>query len=135
MPCVLIVDDLPATVRILCNRVKDELGAEVVPVRTLNQAWQRINAAESPFDLMIIDLYLPTDFDKLQQYESKIQPGSFNQGELLGAYAEEQRVPFFYYTSDPTFYRGKRPDQEVVSKGEPVGRVIVRIQQIFAESP
>lgn len=123
---ILLVDDQPATVRVLSKRLLDELGALVRLVRSVNQAMLMIE--ESLPDFVVLDLFLPQDWDKLQAtYKGKIELGPFNQGELLGAYLADRHIPFLYYTSHIGFYQGNQK-QLVIAKAKPIVEVVDKIR-------
>jgi CheY-like chemotaxis protein len=54
---ILFVDDEPENVEVVCNTVREALGADVVLATTVEEATAAL--AGEPFDLVIADLFLP----------------------------------------------------------------------------
>lgn len=129
---ILLVDDQPATIRVLKERLTEECNALVHVARSLNQAYEMIRNNSPNF--VLLDLYIPLDLDKLGDYKNKIELGTFNQGELLGAYLDEKRIPYLYFTSHGAFYRGGKHDL-VLLKTQPIEEIIKRIEERLIEDP
>lgn len=125
---VLLVEDQPSTVRVLRERLTALAGLQVRMVRTLNGALIRIE--EQKPDLVILDLYLPDDWDRLRSYRDRVQVNDFNQGELLGAFLKGKGIPYFYYTSHLPFYRGDETEL-VMSKAKGIDNVVAKIQELL----
>jgi hypothetical protein len=125
---VLLVEDQPATVRILRERLARLPGLTVRLVRSLNRALDQIE--EKRPDLVILDLYLPDDWDRLLPYRDRVALNEFNQGELLGALLEERGILYFHYTSHLPFYRSRRTET-VLTKAQPVDDVVAKVRGLL----
>jgi len=130
---ILLVDDQPRAIEGL-KRDLEAAGFSVVCVRTLNQAWREIENSrdQRPFDLLITDLYLPFDLSELESYRSDIKEGPFNQGEMLAAYLQGKGIPYFFYTSDESFYRGNEK-HKVFMKSESREALLEKIKETVWE--
>lgn len=125
---VLLVEDVPATVRVLRERLAILPGVQVRLVRSLNQALDLIR--ERKPHLVILDLYIPDEWDRLETYRDRVRLSEFNQGELLGTLLEDQGIPYFYYTTHLAFYRGTQTGL-VMTKAEPVDDVVAKARGLL----
>ena len=75
-------------------------------LRIIRFAWESLG--KEGFDLVVIDLFLPSDYGGLETYRDKITMNGNNQGELLACYLRERDEPiaYLYLTSQPGFYAG-----------------------------
>lgn len=121
---VLLIEDIPDSVQAFMERLEALPGVAVVLVRTLDRAFSLIEKGLKP-DLVILDLFMPENCQRLLQYKDRVRTTNFNQGELLGAALDDKQIPYFYYTSCRGFYCGKNVEA-VVSKDEPIDVVVER---------
>lgn len=122
---ILLVEDKPRNVAHL--RAKLDKNYRVELRRTLNGAWQLIE--EGAPVLAILDLYLPTEFDKVEPCDGYKFNG-FNQGQLLGCHLEKTGIPHLYLTNHRGFYEGTPPDNRVFEKDE-IDEVLNRVDEIL----
>ncbi len=126
---ILFVEDRPDSVMGFRNALKRR-GATTRIKRNINSALRELSSGN--FDLVVIDLFLPNDYDKLKASCNRVTMNGNNQGELLACYLREQddSVPYLYLTSMLEFYSGNENDLVFLKSADQINTFIKKIEEL-----
>ena len=121
---VLMMDDNPLSIRTVIEKLRDS-NYTVEIATNINQAVQLIKEQEP--DSLVIDLYAPGDHSSLEDLYPDVTLGEFNQGELLGKYAQEKGIPYLYLTANKGFRKSDN-DAVCLEKNESDEDIVEKIE-------
>jgi len=126
---ILFVEDRGEVIDFFLEELQEvtEGTVEITRAKTLSEAVREITEAMQKFDLIVIDLHMPSEFpDELKPFADLINP-DINEGQTLGLWLHKfhEETPYLYLSSVPEAYR-PHPD-DTPTEPEPVNK--------FLESP
>ena len=109
---ILFVEDRPDSILYFVERLRGQ-GVQIRILRRISSVLDLLQEGDQTLDFVCIDLFLDESDPRLVRYRDKVELTDTNQGQLLGLFLQDKKIPYLYLTAYPLWFQKNDQEKEV----------------------
>ena len=109
---ILFVEDRPDSILYFVEQLKRQ-EVQIRILRRISSVLDLLQEGDQRVHFVCIDLFLDESDPRLAGYRDKVELTDTNQGQLLGLFLQDKKIPYLYLTAYPPWFQENEQEREV----------------------